>query len=124
MSNTSFENETIDLPLTNVKQHKKNKYPQFIWLIPILAVLIGLSLVVKGIIDKGPTITIAFKSGEGLEAGKTHVKFKDMEIGVVKAVSLDKDRQRVVATIQLEKDTDERELEGWLDVLKWLFVVP
>jgi len=107
MSNTSFENETMDLPLTNVKQHKKNKYPQFIWLIPILAVLIGLSLVVKGIIDKGPTITIAFKSGEGLEAGKTHIKFKDMDIGVVKSVRLDDDRQKVIATIQLEKDTDD-----------------
>ena len=107
MSNTSFENETMDLPFTNVKEHKKNKYPQFIWLIPILAVLIGLSLVVKGIIDKGPTITIAFKSGEGLEAGKTHVKYKDMEIGLVKAISLDKDRQKVIATIQLEKDTSD-----------------
>jgi paraquat-inducible protein B len=107
MSNTSFENETIELPFTKVKGHKKNKYPQLIWLIPILAVLIGLSLVVKGIIDKGPTITIAFKSGEGLEAGKTHVKYKDMEIGLVKAISLDKDRQKVIATIQLEKDTSD-----------------
>ena len=45
--------------------------PQLVWLIPIIAALIGGWLAVKSIMDKGPTVTIAFATAEGLETGKT-----------------------------------------------------
>ena len=44
-----------------------------------LAAIIGGTLAVKTYLQKGPTITIAFKTGEGLEAGKTKIKYKDVE---------------------------------------------
>ncbi|CAB3762382.1 intermembrane transport protein PqiB [Paraburkholderia humisilvae] len=77
---------------------------QWIWLVPLIAVLIGVWLAARAILEQGPTITISFKTGEGLEAGKTKIKFKDVDIGVVKSVALSKDYSRVVATAELTQD--------------------
>ena len=71
---------------------------QLVWLVPLVAVLIGGWLAVKAILEKGPTITISFATGEGLEAGKTKIKFKNVDIGVVKSVVLSPDHKRVIAT--------------------------
>jgi paraquat-inducible protein B len=77
---------------------------QIIWLVPLVALLIGGWLAVKAVLDKGPTITITFNTGEGLEAGKTKIKFKDVDIGVVKSVTLASNHRSVVATAELTKD--------------------
>jgi paraquat-inducible protein B len=77
---------------------------QVVWLVPLLAVLIGGWLAVKAILEQGPTVTISFETGEGLEAGKTKLKFKNVDIGVVKSVTLSNDHRGVVATAELSKD--------------------
>jgi len=74
--------------------------------IPIVAALVGGWLAVKTILEQGPTITISFKTGEGLEAGKTKIKYKDVEIGTVTSVSLTKDVSRVIVTAELVKHTE------------------
>ncbi len=79
---------------------------QFIWIVPIVAALIGGWLVVKGILERGPTITIAFKTAEGLEAGKTKIKYKNVDVGEVKMVKLSEDRHRVVATAEIVKEAE------------------
>lgn len=91
-----------DLP-NPVSKHPRNWSSRFIWIIPILALVIGLSLGIKVMLDRGPTITISFKSGDGLEAGKTHVKYKDVIIGVVKTVDLSEDHKQVIATVQIDR---------------------
>jgi paraquat-inducible protein B len=75
--------------------------PSLIWLIPILAALIGLSLVAKTLVERGPEITISFLSAEGLEIGKTKVKYKNVDIGTVQAISLSEDRSHVLVKVQL-----------------------
>ena len=80
--------------------------PQLIWIVPIVAVLVGGWLAVKAILERGPVITITFKTAEGLEAGKTKIKYKDVEIGLVKTVTLSPDRKNVVATAELSKQTE------------------
>jgi paraquat-inducible protein B len=77
---------------------------QIIWLIPLVAALIGGWLAVRAILEKGPTITISFKTAEGVEAGKTKLKYKEVDIGLVTSVTLSKDLSRVVATAELVKD--------------------
>ncbi|MDP9133118.1 MAG: MlaD family protein [Nitrospirota bacterium] len=74
-----------------------------VWLIPLVAMLVGAGLAVKAIYDRGPTITITFKTAEGLEAGKTKIKYKNVDVGVVKQIALSADRSRVVVTAQLVK---------------------
>jgi paraquat-inducible protein B len=74
--------ESIEIPEA-VAEPKRRYSLQLVWLIPIVAAVIGGSLAVRSYLQKGPTITITFKSGEGLEAGKTKIKFKDVEVGTV-----------------------------------------
>ncbi len=80
---------------------------QLVWLVPLVAVLIGGWLAVQSILEKGPTITISFLTGEGLEAGKTKIKFKNVDIGVVKKVTLSPDDKSVVATAELSRDASK-----------------
>lgn len=77
---------------------------QLVWIIPIVAALIGLSIAVKTLMDRGETITITFKTGEGMEAGKTKIKYKDVQIGEVKELAIAHDRSHVVVTAELTKD--------------------
>lgn len=77
--------------------------PWVIWLIPVLAAAIAGWLVIHAMLERGSTITISFKSAEGLEAGKTKLKYKDVDIGDVKSISLSKDRSQVIVKAQLAK---------------------
>ena len=99
-----------DLPEARAVR-RKGWSVQFIWLIPILAALIGGWLVVKGIMDKGPTITITFKTAEGLEAGKTKVKYKSVDVGEVKGISLAGKGKDVLVTVELVKEAESRLVE-------------
>jgi paraquat-inducible protein B len=59
-----------------------------IWIVPIVALLIGGWLAFKAWSEKGPEITITFESADGLEANKTKIKFKDVDIGTVTEIRL------------------------------------
>lgn len=84
---------------------KRSKWkPSLIWLIPLLALLIALSLALKAYLNTGPTIDVSFRTAEGLEAGKTTVRFKQVNIGLVRQIALAEDRSHVIAKIELRKD--------------------
>ncbi|WP_022960729.1 PqiB family protein [Halopseudomonas pelagia] len=82
-----------------------------IWLVPIVAALVGLSMVVQSWLSAGPQITVSFLTAEGLEANKTQVKYKNVIIGRVTSISLSEDRTRVIATIELDQNTEAFTLE-------------
>ncbi len=75
-----------------------------IWAIPVVAGLIAAWLGYKTLSEQGPTITITFHTASGLEAGKTRVKHKDVEIGVVKSVALAPDLQHVIVVADMHKE--------------------
>ena len=92
------------------KQHSAPQHPPVtrsrwrvspVWLVPIVAALIGLSMVIHAWLSAGPEITISFKTATGLEAGKTPVKYKDVTVGTVSSVVLSDDGSHVVATVSL-----------------------
>lgn len=87
-----------------VPEAKKRYSLQLVWLIPIVAAVIGGTLAVRTYLQKGPTITISFKTGEGLEAGKTKIKYKDVEVGLVRDVAIAKDITHVIATVELRRE--------------------
>ena len=80
--------------------------PWLIWLIPVVAAIIGGTILVQSLLSRGPTVTLFFKNAEGLEAGKTRIKFKDVDIGTVRHISLTDDRKQVIVTAQLLKSAD------------------
>ncbi|MGH8425672.1 MAG: intermembrane transport protein PqiB, partial [Pseudomonas fluorescens] len=77
-----------------------------VWIVPIVAVLVGLSLVVHSMLQEGPTITVTFKTGSGLTANKTEVKYRNVVIGHVSDVELSNDQKSVNATIKLSKQAE------------------
>ncbi|TPG10587.1 MCE family protein [Rhodanobacter glycinis] len=93
-----------ELPRPVVKRRRFNA--SLIWLIPALAALVGLSLVVSNWLQAGPQITISFQSAEGLDAGKTPVKYKNVVIGRVKKIHLSTDRNHVLVDVALEKSAE------------------
>ena len=80
--------------------HAKRGF-SIVWVVPLVALVIGGWLAYKALSEKGPTITITFESAESLEAGKTKIKFKDFEIGVVTDINISKDLESVIATAEL-----------------------
>jgi paraquat-inducible protein B len=83
---------------------KQSRAFSIVWIVPVVALLIGAWLAYKAISEKGPTITITFESAEGLEAGKTKIKYKDVVVGTVQTIELGKKLTNVTLTAQMEKD--------------------
>jgi paraquat-inducible protein B len=74
-----------------------------VWLVPIVALVLGVWMVIHNLRSQGPEITIVFSSGEGIEAEKTKLKFRAVEVGLVESVGLADDLKSVVVTARLEK---------------------
>jgi paraquat-inducible protein B len=89
-----------DIPETVVKPRKGISV---VWIIPIVAALIGAWVAYKSISEIGPTIVVTFTNAEGLVAGKTKIKYKDVDVGLVKSVDLEKDLKHVLVTVQMNK---------------------
>jgi paraquat-inducible protein B len=83
-----------------------------VWLIPLVALAIGGWLAYTAWSGQGPTISIAFKSAAGLQAGKTKVKFKDVDVGTVTTIEVAEDLAGVVVTAQLVAGAEAYLREG------------
>lgn len=95
-----------EVPVSEVAPAKRHRVSA-VWIVPILAALVGIGIVVQQEMNEGPTIRIHFRSAEGVEAGKTSVKYKDVEIGKVEAVALSEDYSRIVVTAKIEKSAEK-----------------
>ncbi|HEY4146986.1 intermembrane transport protein PqiB [Pinirhizobacter sp.] len=93
-----------DLPEPVV--HKRRVGISLIWLVPLVAAIVGASLLVHGWLGQGPSIIVTFQTAEGLEANKTQVKYKNVVIGKVTQIALNHDRSRVRVKIDLEKNAE------------------
>jgi paraquat-inducible protein B len=74
-----------------------------VWIVPIVAVLVGISLVAHNLLQQGPEIVLNFKTGQGLTSNKTEVKYRNVVIGRVTDVELSADQKSVNATVKLNK---------------------
>ena len=91
--------------LPEIAVQKKGGF-SIVWIIPIVAALVGGWLVYKTLSEKGPTITILFSDGAGLESGKTKIKYKSVEAGAVKGIEISDDLSQVIVTAEVSKATE------------------
>jgi paraquat-inducible protein B len=77
-----------------------------IWAIPIVSALIGGWLAWRTFLERGPLITISFEAASGLTAGQSHVRHKDVDMGLVERIALSKDLQRVVVTVRMNREAE------------------
>lgn len=101
MPEQSMTNPTPGLP--RVSQRPKRNLG-WVWLIPLVAALVGLSILYHSWSKQGPRIFITFQSATGLEAGKTQLRYRDVVIGLVKEIRLTELRDKVVVEAELNKD--------------------
>ncbi|WP_417828743.1 intermembrane transport protein PqiB [Thalassospira sp.] len=78
-----------------------------IWLVPLVALIVGGWLLWRDIVSKGPEITVSFQTAEGMTAGKTAVRYRDVDVGQVTAINLADDLDHVVLTIRMNADLKE-----------------
>jgi paraquat-inducible protein B len=74
-----------------------------VWVVPIVAVVLGVWMVVYAWRTEGPEITITFSTAEGIEAGKTKIKARSVGVGTVESVVLGDDLKSVVLTATLDR---------------------
>lgn len=83
---------------------REQRWPSPVWLIPLTAILIGLWLLLQAWYQQGPTLTVQFNSAEGIEAGKTEVRYKAVTVGKLRKLRLSDDLQTIEAVIDLNKE--------------------
>jgi paraquat-inducible protein B len=90
------------LPQATVAPRRRTRFSA-VWIIPILAAVVALGLAIRAVLNEGPTITILFTAAQGIEAGKTFIKYKDVNIGQVTGVQLTDDFGLVQVTAKISK---------------------
>ncbi|MCS5621147.1 MAG: MlaD family protein, partial [Nitrospinaceae bacterium] len=86
------------MEISNPKVSKQSG-PSIVWVIPLVTLLVGGWLIVKTLSEQGPRATISFKTAEGIEAGKTKVKYKNVDIGVVEQIKFSDDFSHIILTV-------------------------
>ena len=105
------QQELPDLPEAVVVPKRRTRL-SVVWIIPIIAALLGGWIAVQKLLAEGPTIEISFASADGLEAGKTTVKYNGVDVGTVESLKVATDRQRIIASVRMAPETRDWLVEG------------
>ncbi len=91
---------------TAVIKTKKGISP--IWILPIVAIIIGLGLLYKDYTESGYMVTVQIKDASGLTAGKTQVMFKGLPVGILKSFTVSPDLLSIDAKIEMVKQSEDK----------------
>lgn len=89
-----------DFPVPAVRTHKRGR-ASAVWIIPILAIVAAGALAIRTYLRIGPTIYITFNNADGIEAGTSELRFKNVPVGKVTAVSISRDHTHIIASVEL-----------------------
>jgi len=78
----------------------------WVWAVPIVALVIAGWLGYRALIERGPTIAISFETAEGIETGRTTIRYKDVELGTVTKVGLSSNRSRAIVTATMAREAE------------------
>ncbi len=95
----------------------KKKWISPIWILPVVACLIGGWLLYEGIHGAGINIVIHFENAEGVIVGKTRVMYKGIPIGTVRGITVDQDMKGVSLDVEMSSRVKDRLVK---DTLFWL----
>jgi paraquat-inducible protein B len=89
------------MPATPEATFHPSRWPGWIWLVPIGALLIVGWLGVRDLLQQGPEVTVRFAEMGDIKAGNTKVKYQDMEVGTVESVKLADDLRHIDVGLRL-----------------------
>jgi len=90
---------------------KSRRALPLVWLVPAVAIAVGTWLALSDYLERGTTVVISFRTAEGLQAGKTKIKSKDIDVGSITKITLAPDLSGVIATAEMVKGTESRLVE-------------
>ncbi len=93
-----MDDNALPQPAINKKRHIA-----YVWLLPVVALLVGIWLVWRSLLDMGPTITVEFENGDGIVANQTPVKHKGITVGMVRELHVKDDMSGVLVDIEVDK---------------------
>src|SRR6266852_8048602 len=100
-----------DTPLPPVPQSRavsrRRTRISLVWAIPIVAAVVGAWIAVTRVLGEGPKIKIFLQSAEGLEAGKTKIRYNGVDVGPGTPIRLSRDHRHVIATAQMAPRTED-----------------
>jgi len=96
-------------------QKVKNWSP--VWIFPIITALIGAWILFYHYSHQGPEVTLITTNAEGIEAGKTTIKSRSIDVGVVESATLTDDLSHVEIKARLNADM-QKLLHG--DTVFWV----
>jgi paraquat-inducible protein B len=95
-----------DLPRALPDPPRRRRLP-FVWILPALVLVIAAVVAVQQKLAEGPRVDVNFLSAEGIEANKTKIRYKDVDIGDVTDVHVAEDRKKVVVTARIHANASE-----------------
>ncbi len=95
-----------DLPRAVPEPQGGRRLP-LVWIVPLIAVVAGIVVVIQQTLAQGPRIDITFLGADGIEANKTKIRYKDVDIGDVTGIHVSKDRRTVVVTARIHRDAGD-----------------
>ncbi|MBJ7284604.1 MAG: intermembrane transport protein PqiB [Akkermansiaceae bacterium] len=101
MSNT----ESTSSPAATPQVRQAQRW-NIVWVVPIVALLIGAWMIYRSFSSQGPIAQVRFETADGIAADKTEVRCRSVRVGVVKDVKLAEDLNSVVVTLELTPDSD------------------
>lgn len=93
-------------------QLRKSRGFSLVWLVPVVAAGIGIWLAWTTLLNQGPLVSVTFDTAEGLEAGRTPVKYREVNVGIVEAVRVLPDLSGVEVLTRIEPDFADHLREG------------
>lgn len=101
--------EAKPVPEAQTRPHRRLP---LVWLIPLVAVLVGAWLAYENLSTRGPDFEITFRMAHGLEAGKTPIRYRDVTVGIVEEVDVSPDLSHVVVKARVNPLMGQHLVEG------------
>lgn len=115
-TNEQNNNQGVDEAISGPALHTRSG-PSMVWLIPLVTLLVGGWLVYQTMAERGPTITVSFKTADGIVPGKTRVRYKNVDVGSVEGLTFSKDFSEVLLTLEISKSGERlirRDTRFWV----------
>ncbi len=91
--------------------------PSIVWLVPVVTAIVGAWLIFHTLSQEAPLVTISFKTAEGIEAGKTKIKYKSVDVGVVEEIRFAEDFSHVILSARFNQGMEDflrRDTRFWV----------
>jgi paraquat-inducible protein B len=95
-----------ELPKAVPSRSRWSRLP-LVWVLPIVVIFAGAFVVIHEKLGQGIEVEIRFHNAEGLEANKTKIRYKEVDIGEVREIEVSKDRKDVIVTAEIRRNAKD-----------------